>query len=104
MSLVDEVCDAKPLMMQASIPPALLPQSPRSWINYRLPAINVLPSLLNHFLELRAEHIHLPAYKIATKCNVKPVSLLAFHDEFVGLSDFSDVRAHTGREGRSAIN
>jgi len=61
-------------------------------------------SLLNHFFKLRAEHIHLPAYKIATKCNVKPVSLLTFHDEFVGLSDFSDVRAHTGREGRSAIN
>jgi len=35
---------------------------------------------------------------------MKPASLLTFHDEFVGLSDFSDVRAHTGREGRSAIN
>ncbi len=67
MSLVDEVCDAKPLMMQASIPPALLPQSPRSWINYRLPAINVLPSLLNHFLELRAENIHASVHQIAAE-------------------------------------
>jgi hypothetical protein len=34
-----------------------------------------LPPLLGHFLELRAEHIYVSRDKIASKCNVEPVSL-----------------------------
>jgi len=35
-------------------------------------------NLLNHFFELRTEHIHTSAHKIATERDVEPISLFAF--------------------------
>jgi hypothetical protein len=41
--------------------------------------------LLNHFLQLRAQHVYLSVDQLAAPRNMKPVSLLALDDEFVGL-------------------
>src|SRR5438046_10119873 len=46
-----------------------------SW--FQLPTLR----LLNHFLELRAEHIDSSAHQVATERDVEPVALLAFNDE-----------------------
>lgn len=63
--------------------------NPRRQVNTQLSTLNCqLPtlSLLNHFLELRAEHIHAPVIvKISAECNVKPISPLAFDGEFADL-------------------
>jgi hypothetical protein len=65
--------------------------------------------LLNHFLQLRAQHVHLTprltrqtggticVNKIATQRDVKPVALLAFDGEFVGLIDVRGIRRIASR-------
>ncbi len=60
-----------------------------------------LLQLLNHFLKLRAKHVHLAAHHVAPQGNVQPVSLLALDDEFVGLRN---VQWFGLREAGSAIN
>ena len=44
-----------------------------------------LLQLLNHFLNLCAKDVYLSVDQIAAPRNMKPVSLLALDDEFVGL-------------------
>ena len=60
-----------------------------------------LLQLLNHFLKLCAKDVYLSVDQIAAPRNVKPVSLLALDDEFVGLRN---VQWFGLREGGSAIN
>src|SRR6266487_225734 len=38
-------------------------------------------TLLGNFFELRTEHIDVSAVQVSTKCDMKPVALLAFDDE-----------------------
>ena len=54
-----------------------------------LSAIDSFLLSLNHFLKLRTKHVHLSADQIAAKRNVKPVSLLAFNNEFVRIGNIS---------------
>ena len=60
-----------------------------------------LLQLLNHFLKLCAKDVYLSVDQIAAPRNVKPVSLLALDDEFVGLRN---VQWFGLRKAGSAIN
>src|SRR5580704_2171311 len=68
----------------------------RGWISYQLSPIPYRLSslrLLEYFFKLCSEHVHASiGIKIPAKRNVKPVSFLALHGEFVCFRNGSGVR------------
>src|SRR4029077_17828946 len=60
----------------------------------RLDQLSAIDSrLLNYFFKLCAEHIDASiGVDVATKSNVKPIALLAFHSEFASLCDIRCTR------------
>jgi hypothetical protein len=67
-----------------------------------LSAIDSFLLSLNHFLNLCAKDVYLSVDQIAAPRNMKPVSLLALDDEFVGLRNVN-VLAYTKPDQLSTI-